>query len=82
MTQFHKVQRAEFDDSFNGRIRKAVYEMRKEKGITLRDICKYGGVSFSALQKWEQHGKNIKIENIERIFVAVGLDLSIVSRAK
>lgn len=55
---------------------KRVYELAEERNLTMYQLSRLSGISFSTIQTTKKRGGQLKIDTIERICDALGISLS------
>lgn len=56
---------------------KRVYELAEERNLTMYQLSRLCGISFSTIQTTKKRGGQLKIDTIERICDALGISLSV-----
>ncbi len=54
-----------------------VYALAREHGLSLYQLSRKSGVSYSTIRTTEKRGGQLKVDTIERICAALGISLSI-----
>ena len=52
-------------------------ENRKQRGISLSELAKKAGFTKRAIQYWEKGEKSISLENADKLFKALGVQITI-----
>ncbi len=52
-------------------------ENRKQRGISQSELAKKAGFTKRAIQYWEKGEKSISLENADRLFKALGVQITI-----
>ena len=55
---------------------KRVYDLIKERNISLYQLSQMSGVSYSTVKTTEKRGGQLKVDTIERICEALGITMS------
>lgn len=56
---------------------KLLLKKRKEKGISQRELARLTGFTTRAIQYWETEGRNISLENADKLLKALGTEFKI-----
>lgn len=51
--------------------------MRKEKGITRKELSLISGISVRTIEGWEQGRHEMTLSNADRVFKALGISVTI-----
>lgn len=52
-------------------------ENRKQRGISQNELAKKAGFTKRAIQYWEKGEKSISLENADKLFKALGVQITI-----
>lgn len=56
---------------------KILRENRKQRGISQSELAKKAGFTKRAIQYWEKGEKSISLENADKLFKALGVQITI-----
>lgn len=56
---------------------KILRENRKQRGISQNELAKKAGFTKRAIQYWEKGEKSISLENADKLFKALGVQITI-----
>lgn len=56
---------------------KLLAETREEKGISQRELARRTGFTTRAIQYWETEGRQITLENADKLLKALGVEITI-----
>lgn len=56
---------------------KILRENRKQRGISQSELAKKAGFTKRAIQYWEKGEKSISLENADKLFKALGIQITI-----
>lgn len=56
---------------------KILRENRKQRGISQSELAKKAGLTKRAIQYWEKGEKSISLENADKLFKALGIQITI-----
>ncbi|OFZ25209.1 MAG: hypothetical protein A2381_12270 [Bdellovibrionales bacterium RIFOXYB1_FULL_37_110] len=61
-------------------IAEMIKKMRKERGITQKQLAEYAGVSFSTINRLEKGERNITWGTVKNILEVFGYSLSVIKK--